>query len=145
MPAKGSGKRPICHPYRAYGGHGMCKPCYYKKWRKEHPEQTRALAKKNYNARPEAARRVERIRIHGQRAADQYDVIHNCQACGDPVAGKCKHIDHDHTVSDKDRAFRGILCFHCNRALGYVHDSSRRLLNLAEYLEQYEKMKKLSG
>jgi hypothetical protein len=38
-----------------------------------------------------------------------------CALCGQ---GKPEHVDHDH-VSGR---VRGILCFGCNRALGYVAD-----------------------
>jgi hypothetical protein len=52
-----------------------------------------------------------------------------CALCGQ---GKPEHVDHDH-VSGR---VRGILCFGCNRALGYVADDPIRLHRLADYLEQ---------
>lgn len=42
------------------------------------------------------------------------------------------HIDHCHTT----KKVRGILCGHCNRALGYVHDDIEKLKALIDYLER---------
>ncbi len=44
---------------------------------------------------------------------------------------KPKHVDHDHKTGE----VRGILCFNCNRALGYVRDDPMALYALADYLE----------
>ncbi len=40
------------------------------------------------------------------------------------------HVDHDHELS----VVRGLLCLHCNCALGHAKDSIERLEALAEYL-----------
>ena len=45
------------------------------------------------------------------------------------------HVDHCHNSKD----IRGILCGHCNRALGLFKDSPTILRNAAKYLEKYAK------
>lgn len=51
-----------------------------------------------------------------------------CACCRKAPA---KHVDHDH----KTGAVRGVLCFNCNGALGYVSDDVSSLCRLAAYLE----------
>lgn len=51
-----------------------------------------------------------------------------CAVCGD---GRAVHVDHDHDSG----AVRGILCFNCNRGLGYLGDDLAILYGLADYRE----------
>ena len=59
----------------------------------------------------------------------------HCDACGVKLTpgkgatGAC--WDHDHSTGK----FRGWLCAHCNRALGYARDNSGILRALADYLD----------
>jgi hypothetical protein len=57
------------------------------------------------------------------------EAIHNCEACGDGVD---LVIDHNHTTGN----YRGVLCNHCNKALGFARDNSERLRALASYLDE---------
>lgn len=41
-------------------------------------------------------------------------------------------VDHDHETG----AIRGLLCAHCNQALGHMQDDRMRLLNAADYLQR---------
>lgn len=43
-------------------------------------------------------------------------------------------LDHDHATNK----FRGWLCGHCNKALGFTLDSPERLRALADYLERHQ-------
>lgn len=61
-----------------------------------------------------------------------------CGACGTTEprhprlsgeSGWC--LDHDHATG----AIRGVLCWRCNVALGYLDDSPERLRRMADYLE----------
>ena len=61
-----------------------------------------------------------------------------CAACGSSEhknpctngeGGWC--ADHDHHT----KQFRGVVCWPCNMALGFVADSAARLRALADYLE----------
>lgn len=45
-------------------------------------------------------------------------------------------IDHDH----KTGAIRGILCIHCNAALGFLRDDEKIALAAAEYLLKYKQV-----
>lgn len=84
-----------------------------------------------------------------QRAATQYGATHQqaqqlasateCAICHRPVDRSRKydsdqhsgaHIDHDHATGQ----IRGILCGHCNRAIGHLHDDPLRALAVADYL-----------
>jgi hypothetical protein len=60
------------------------------------------------------------------------------RACGNPgcrVTESDKwHTDHDHTTN----IVRGVLCDHCNLALGHVHDNPKKAAGLARYLRERE-------
>lgn len=60
-----------------------------------------------------------------------------CQICALPLrlAGPratMAHVDHDHQTG----AVRGILCRHCNTALGYLRNDPDRARRAAAYLER---------
>jgi hypothetical protein len=55
-----------------------------------------------------------------------------CQICGDrftPYLREC--IDHCHLTN----IVRGLICSHCNSAIGYLRDSSERAYKVAEFLK----------
>src|ERR1051325_725083 len=54
-----------------------------------------------------------------------------CECCGQPQSsGKRLAVDHDH----KTKAFRGLLCDHCNRAIGYLKEDLRRVDAVKRYI-----------
>jgi hypothetical protein len=53
-----------------------------------------------------------------------------CGICGRVDRGM--HIDHDHATDE----FRGLLCHHCNRGLGYLGDSIEGLERALTYLKR---------
>lgn len=56
-----------------------------------------------------------------------------CAGClGPPTAYKVLCVDHDHETNK----IRGLLCYHCNLALGYLKDSLETLGRLANYLKE---------
>lgn len=65
-----------------------------------------------------------------------------CAVCkAAPANGERLHIDHDHACCPQPglscgRCVRGLLCRHCNAALGHVGDSTERLLALSRYLDR---------
>ena len=55
-----------------------------------------------------------------------------CAACLRIHARKL-HVDHDHETG----AIRGLLCVHCNVALGQLEDNPARVLALLKYITSY--------
>ena len=53
-----------------------------------------------------------------------------CESCGDPVSGRNKHVDHDHTTG----RYRGVLCSGCNTAEGQLKSDPARAMKLFEYM-----------
>jgi hypothetical protein len=59
-----------------------------------------------------------------------------CEICKNPFkTSKDTHIDHCH----KTGTIRGILCAHCNHALGKFKDSIEILKSAQKYLQKYSK------
>ena len=74
--------------------------------------------------------------------ADEYDRMLAaqggvCAICGETAITttfhKRLHVDHDHTTG----VVRGILCQHCNRALGMMRENPGLLRAAADYLERH--------
>ena len=53
-----------------------------------------------------------------------------CAICREAPA---VHVDHDHRTKE----VRGVLCFNCNRGLGYLDDDLVTLYRAADYLESH--------
>lgn len=53
-----------------------------------------------------------------------------CAACGNPPTARGFDVDHDHGGG----AVRGLLCQHCNIALGHLMDDPNRIRSLLAYL-----------
>ena len=68
-------------------------------------------------------------------------VNYQCMACGDSEIEAFGNLglDHDHSCCDSEKTcgkcIRGVLCFHCNLALGYLKDDPNRVKGLLNYLE----------
>lgn len=121
-----------------------CKPCeklekanWYKQNKVLAKAQSSAYQKKNRKART-AYTKAWRLANVYNITQEQYEQLllkqeNKCAIC-------TKHrdeldrelcVDHDH-VTNK---VRGLLCYHCNVALGYLKDSITTLLSAAKYLE----------
>ncbi len=128
------------------------------KWHERNRERLRLDAKKRYAANREmykAQRKAYRkanvtkvrdsklrsafgisIEEYEQRARDQNGVCAICR-CAETetrhgvVRRLC--VDHDHAT----KKVRGLLCSHCNLALGYLHDDPLRAHSAENYLERH--------
>jgi hypothetical protein len=107
--------------------------------------ELRANRKAYREAHPEACakRQVERLayrRTYLQRTYGLTEVGYDslfarqggkCAICGtDQWPGKGPHIDHDHGLG----RVRGILCSHCNTALGLIKDDPKIAQAMIDYL-----------
>lgn len=113
---------PKCHPDRLHKAQGLCDACY---WRKRNSE--RSPEKREFDILRAKARKYGFDGPDDLRAfMDSYD--NRCAACS---ATENLVVDHDH----ESGAPRGILCGHCNLALGHALDDPERLKALASYME----------
>lgn len=101
----------------------LCKPCNSKAasdWIKKNPKRFYARA------------RLNKYKINLEEYQSMLDSQdHKCKACSvDLEPGRGTHIDHDHQTGK----IRGILCRHCNLALGHVKDDPKILQALIDYL-----------
>jgi hypothetical protein len=106
----------------ARGTQAWCKPCT-----REYRRATRAQ-----NAR------LARLRNYGL-TADEFDALMQdqggrCASCEDDFgpAAHDVHVDHCH----QSGKVRGILCRHCNIALGHLRDDPVRILSLHTYIQR---------
>jgi hypothetical protein len=106
------------------------------------------MSRKERDARYYAAHRTERIaavmRTYRPRRFERYGLTEaaweeifvrqgsRCAVCLRPEPGTKTgwHTDHDHLTGET----RGILCHHCNTALGLVKDNVPTLLSMIKYL-----------
>lgn len=105
------------------------------------PEKVRATRKgsvqKLKDSDPDEYRRRNRqsqLRRYGLTQAD-YDRMFSeqsgcCAICGSADPGRYWAIDHSHLTGK----VRGILCWHCNVALGHFRDDVSALVSAADYL-----------
>lgn len=75
-----------------------------------------------------------------------------CFICKNPPSGNALAVDHKHVLKDKQQnprdtrtRVRGLLCWHCNAALGKFKDDPIRLRRAAEYLETWPAQKVLNA
>lgn len=80
-------------------------------------------------------RRCRTIGIPEEQIAEvveRYQATEACDICGaaDSGNGRGFHLDHCHETGK----FRGVLCHHCNLALGHFQDDVARVLKAVDYL-----------
>lgn len=120
----------------------QCKPCL-RKWSKEHritnsekiAEQRKIWHKNFKENNPEAFYMQQRRSTWKMQGidpdlAEAYYRSHNgvCEICQIQYSVLC--VDHCH----KSGKIRGVLCHHCNQALGLFKDDTTRLQNAINYL-----------
>jgi hypothetical protein len=63
-----------------------------------------------------------------------------CAVCNDTLLPKKTVVDHCHDSGD----VRGLLCYHCNNAIGFIKEDVSAALRLVDYIYT-NKMRKLPG
>ena len=105
---------------------------YMRKYRAENPEYVA-----HERARSRVFMKAHRERnFYGLAPGDYERMIveqeHRCAICSQ-LTDRLE-IDHDHSTGQT----RGLLCGHCNKALGLMGESIERLMRAAAYLGEYE-------
>lgn len=130
-----------------------CDRAYARERARRERETNRDLV--NQRQREYRERNLEAVR---QKAADrhlknmglsrvEFDALlslqgNKCAICDrtEPGGKGRWHVDHDHDCPEHgskkacQKCYRGLLCFNCNVALGYLGDSPMALLRAADYL-----------
>jgi hypothetical protein len=120
-----------------------------KAWREKNRDHVRDYGRKYVNAHKEkilenrqkpsrkrAARDGAMRREYGISAEEYDDLLAGqhgrCAICQRPATSfrRALHVDHDHGTGE----IRGLLCCSCNRALGYLSDSTHLLQRALSYL-----------
>lgn len=89
-----------------------------------------------YATHQEQVRNAQYRRLYGIELEEYGDLLEhqggNCAVCGaEPGPRRKLDIDHDHQTG----AVRGLLCLHCNLALGHLRESAALARALAQYIE----------
>lgn len=102
-----------------------------------HPEETRRYRNKSYRKNRYPKNLLQK---YGITLADFMQAVANqngkCPICSAQLVLEGKGArravpDHNHET----RIFRGVICSHCNKALGLLKDSAETLLRAAAYLD----------
>ena len=105
----------------------VCKMIRDKQYREDHPEkfkvyQNNCRRRKSYGISPEQYKNLWEIQ-NGK-----------CGICFSELKGdRTTHIDHNHSTGN----VRGLLCHHCNTALGLFKEDWSTISNALNYLEIY--------
>lgn len=116
-------KQATCHPNKPHEAHGLCRTCYLRKSRKDHPTERRKWhLKYNYGITPQEYQ----ILFEAQNG--------KCAICNtnDPITRLNFSVDHDHVTG----RVRGLLCTTCNSLLGFAKDQVVLLEKAIEYLRK---------
>jgi hypothetical protein len=107
----------------AKGGVGSyCRPC--------HADVVRENVRKNHGS----GRDFQLKRRYGvDSTAAAWLILQQGGVCAICRVREPVHLDHCHSSS----GIRGILCFNCNRALGYFGDDVITMCRAADYLESH--------
>ena len=124
----GSETIPTCHPDRKHQGKGLCKQCYGKLYRKEHPD-TRT-DRRDFAYRFGLTEEQYRDRREKQRREGDL-----CGICRKPLPKDTSaHLDHNHETGE----LREFVHKECNMAIGLLRDDPVICRLAAEYLEKYK-------
>ena len=80
--------------------------------------------------------KIANLRKYGINEAKYFEMLDEqsglCAICKEPPSGRhgVLYIDHDHFTGD----VRGLLCHHCNIAIGHVFENVDTLISMSNYL-----------
>lgn len=102
-----------------------CKTIRQRIYREKYPDRAKGYYKaanrrRNYNLEPEEYNKL--LETSGNK----------CMICGSDPTNKSLHIDHCH----KTGIVRGLLCHHCNTAIGLFKEKKELMLNAIKYLDR---------
>ncbi len=140
---KGSGPSPRwceeCHRVRRNKRQRERRASMSEAERKEKSQRDRKYREKIKTADPMFHRRNNLRRQYGLTLEDFEELLRTqngrCAICNSESPGKRSknwHVDHDHATG----VVRGILCSHCNIALGNFGDDIERMRKAIEYIER---------
>lgn len=117
------------------GRKGTCKGCHSKRmteYYKLHPEKYAEKVRMNTHYKPNWYRHKLT-----ESAYEELLTLHEgkCHSCQDSLA---TNIDHDHACCPGSfscgNCVRGVLCHHCNTALGLLKDNAQKIQKMLEYI-----------
>jgi len=120
------------------GKHHYCKQCCTEYKREEYQSWSKERRQKFNTKTPEKRRQYSLKQLYGI-TVEEYKEMHVkqggvCAICsGTNKSGKPLFVDHCH----ESGKVWGLLCMHCNHALGKFNDDIETLLNAIAYLEAY--------
>lgn len=109
---------------------------YQRKYRQKNLEKCREREQRWRDKNPEYPRRKRLRSLYGITIA-QYDAVLEkqngvCAICCEPSRdGRRLAVDHCHYTNK----IRGLLCFHCNTAIGKLGDSADKVARAVKYLQ----------
>lgn len=117
---------------------------YFPECKKCNGERAKAWQRAARLANPDYDRKGNLRRLYNI-TPEQFDTLlekqgGGCAVCGSKVSGSVKsfHVDHDHSCCPGPKScgkcVRGVLCHHCNAALGAMRDDPDRLAAAAAYI-----------
>ena len=122
-------KQAICHPDKALWAKGLCRQCYTKP-RNYYSKQSRRAyhLRDSYGIDQETFLEILGWQ-HGKCA-----VCYTQLRLDGPNNGNRACIDHDHALNK----VRGVLCYSCNVAIGFMKDNPAVMVNAANYVMGYD-------
>ena len=96
---------------------------------------------------PSKQRDYDLYRNYGITVFEYEEMLENqngaCYICQREPTGKRLSVDHEHQLRDrqipgfkKRSKVRGLLCWHCNAAIGKFNDNPEHMRRAAQYLEE---------
>lgn len=123
---------------KTMNGRKECGVCQVKRWNSDpvNRETTRKRHRDRHNSTPPYAK-------HGVSDEQWLEMIRRgCNACGSAGGKRGLMVDHDHACCPGDRScgkcVRGALCANCNSAEGLLRGDYKRIMQLANYVLQFE-------